>query len=315
MKKIKRFVYSVLILLIAGGLYLYYKNPEEFKYNVDKYAYKFFNRYIFEDINAKNNKEDVLKIAVNKEYSASTLYAYYNNLSSDEKLLYEKIYDAIKKYDTEVKLNIKIDSESVEKVYTSILYDHPEDFYLSDTYACSYDNDGYLVLFEIKYNDLINDIEVNKEKFNDAINIVIDNANKLSLDYEKEIYVHDYLSSLITYDSSVSDKTAYGAIINKKSLCTGYSFLYQIIMNKLGIRTYTVFGYAKENHTWNIVELEDGYYNVDLTWDDQEKRTIYKYFNVSDNMIKEDHERNNDSLNNIKCNGEKYLNSYSLLGK
>ena len=84
-------------------------------------------------------------------------------------------------------------------------------------------------------------------------------------------------------------------------------------MTKLGIPTYSITGYSNENHVWNIVELEDGFYNVDLTWDDQYEQRIYKYFNISDEMINEDHKKDDISSKIKYNNGTKYINTYSSL--
>ena len=66
------------------------------------------------------------------------------------------------------------------------------------------------------------------------------------------------------------------AIVNKKTVCAGYAKAFQLLLTKLNIPCYYIVGFAKEAHAWNIVKL-DGYYNVDLTWDDAKEQ--YKYFN------------------------------------
>ena len=64
-------------------------------------------------------------------------------------------------------------------------------------------------------------------------------------------------------------------------------------MNKLGIITYYVTGKANnEAHAWNIVKLDNGYYNVDLTW---------KEFNISDKEYAATHERSDYSSQLPTC--------------
>ena len=72
------------------------------------------------------------------------------------------------------------------------------------------------------------------------------------------------------------------------------------IMQRLNIPTYYVLGFAKEEHAWNIVKLNGGYYNVDLTWDDT--GGVYKHFNLTDRDIAVTHERRGISKNLPKCN-------------
>ena len=85
-------------------------------------------------------------------------------------------------------------------------------------------------------------------------------------------------------------------------------------MTKLGIPTYYITGEAKGDHAWILILLEDGYYNVDVTWDDQVDRIIYKYYNVNEEKISVDHTRKELSSMLVKAEGIKYANTYSTLG-
>ncbi|MBQ8969753.1 MAG: hypothetical protein IJ073_00350, partial [Lachnospiraceae bacterium] len=58
-------------------------------------------------------------------------------------------------------------------------------------------------------------------------------------------------------------------------------------------------------HAWNIVGLDDGYYNVDVTWDDSDAGN-YDYFNKTDSDFSSTHIRRELSVNLPPCNGTKY---------
>jgi transglutaminase/protease-like cytokinesis protein 3 len=75
-------------------------------------------------------------------------------------------------------------------------------------------------------------------------------------------------------------------------------------MQQLGVPTYYTVGWGGEMHAWDIIKLEDDYYNVDVTWDDQDP-TMYDFFNVSDrqNVM---HTRMYQSRYLPPCNGTKY---------
>ena len=80
--------------------------------------------------------------------------------------------------------------------------------------------------------------------------------------------MHDTLAERITYDLSAEmSQSAYSALVNGRTVCAGYARAFQYIMQRLGIPCYYCTGYAGESHAWNIVGMEDGYYNVDVTWD------------------------------------------------
>ncbi len=55
---------------------------------------------------------------------------------------------------------------------------------------------------------------------------------------------------------------------NKLAVCQGYSELFKIFMERLGIQC-KVIGSDTMNHAWNLVLMDDGHwYHVDVTWDD-----------------------------------------------
>jgi transglutaminase-like putative cysteine protease len=104
----------------------------------------------------------------------------------------------------------------------------------------------------------------------------LDLENKM--DYEKVSAIHDYICSNVEYEAAVdgSDirRTAYGALIEGRAVCQGYSVsLYRLLL-EAGIDNRIIFGEGLSPdgttgpHTWNIVELYGKYYYMDITWDD-----------------------------------------------
>ena len=78
------------------------------------------------------------------------------------------------------------------------------------------------------------------------------------------VYDHDHLN-----DTSYKLQfTAYGALIDKTSVCQGYAVaLYRLLLH-YGIDCRVVTGTGQsEPHAWNIILMEGSYYNADSTWD------------------------------------------------
>ncbi|MBQ9303278.1 transglutaminase domain-containing protein [Butyrivibrio sp.] len=244
------------------------------------------------------------------DYTFDTLYyPYYGMLSTSEKEVYAQVYaNAIAYEDSFVPVS-QVSVEDVIDIMEAVYSDHPELFYLSTKYGYLYTSADNCVQITLKYNDLINDISSSTASFENVANQIINAASELSSDYEKEKYVHDAIAKICNYNENSSlSQSAYSTLVNGSSVCAGYSRAFQYIMTKLNIPTYFVTGTATGNHAWNMVKLDDGYYNVDLTWDDQDEGIIYNYFNLSDADFSSTHTRTNLAVNLPECNGLAYSN-------
>ncbi len=269
------------------------------------------------DINEKINYKDMIASGEvkNKDYSNSVMYPYFELLSDNQKSLYNELLYAINKYEEDVIPSIKITVSEVEDAFYAVLYDHPELFWLGNSYSCEhYENNDDVTKILIKYSDIVNDIDNAKKKLDTVVNTIVKNANNYEFDYAKEKYVHDTLINLISYSKDTENhQSAYDALVNQKAVCAGYTKAFQLIMHKLGVPTYYVTGISTEDHAWNLIELEDGFYNIDLTFDDQIDRIIYKYYNIPDGLMNKDHTRTGLSTFLVKGDGFKYTNIYTTL--
>ena len=247
-----------------------------------------------------------------EDYDFDTIYyPYYVFLTDTEKQLYKQIYaNADKIIETFIPI-VDVNVQEVKKVFEAVYNDHPELFWVETSYSYKYTATNKCVQITLNFNETASDIDKYKEIFNSTVDKIVNGANKLSTDYEKEKYVHDVITSNVEYDKNASmNQSAYSALVNKKSICAGYSRAFQLIMIKLQIPTYYCVGVSTVNHAWNIVKLDDGYYNVDLTWDNSDI-TRYKYFNKTDNDFAITHTRTGLSLKLPKCNATKYRISNS----
>lgn len=149
-------------------------------------------------------------------------------------------------------------------------------------------------------------MEINKQEFENSANNIIQGTTDLDSDYDKEVYIHDTLISKIEYNLSAPlNQSAYSALVSGQTVCAGYARAYQYLMQKIGIPCYYCMGFAGEKHVWNIVSLDDEYYNVDTTWDDTNPNT-YDYFNKSDRDYNSSHMREDLSIYLPACNGQNY---------
>ena len=236
----------------------------------------------------------------------TTYYPYYGLLDENQKQVYKQVYANVEALETTfipVKL---LTIDEIKEVMQAVYNDHPEFFYLNTSFSYKYTNDKKCLQIKLEFNELVNDLEYHKILFEKQAKTIIEDASKLETDYLKEKYVHDTIIKMVDYDTEATlSQSAYSALVNNKSVCAGYARAFQYIMIKLGIPTYYVEGITNEGHAWNIVKLDNIYYNVDLTGGDR-RTIIYNFFNISDIEFSYTHTRVGMSKSLPECNGKIY---------
>ena len=233
-------------------------------------------------------------------------YPYYQMLSENQQSVYRQIYANAQNLTEKFAPEKTVSASDVKTAFEAVIGDHPELFWLETGYSSKYLANGQCVEIDLKYNSTADDLESAKQRFDAAAQNLIAGAASIDSNYEKEKYVHDALASAVTYDLTADmNQSAYSALVNGKSVCAGYARAYQYLLQQLGIPCYYCTGYSGGNHAWNIVKLEDGYYNVDVTWDDA-AAIRYDYFNKTDADFASTHVRQNLSVYLPACNGTAY---------
>lgn len=119
---------------------------------------------------------------------------------------------------------------------------------------------------------------------------------------QKVFIVHDYIARTYSYERHTegSPFAVYTFMNEKHGVCMAYALLFEKMMKVLEIPCYYVIGKAAgegtEGHAWNMVQIDDHWYHVDVTWDDigsiPGKEVRYRYFLVADEKMRLDHEWN-----------------------
>ena len=159
-----------------------------------------------------------------------------------------------------------------------------------------------LVAFKAAYikGDVIDKAKIESDKLliDNKVNTIVTEANKKANLFERELYIHDYLVNNIVYNkTTVRCGDIYGALIEGKAKCEGYSRAFQYLLHKVGIETYIISGNindGKEEHVWNMIKLYGQYYFVDVTFDDPvrsdgQQVLRHNYFNITTSVISKDH--------------------------
>lgn len=235
-------------------------------------------------------------------------YPYYAMLDDRGKHIYRQIYaNASEIYSTFMPVE-QITSDQLKNVFSAVYNDHPELFWLETAYSCKYMSHGRCVEIDLEFNRTAQNIDEARAGFEANARQILSEAQSLPNDYEKEKFVHDKLIERVSYNLGAEmNQSAYSALVNGQTVCAGYARAFQYLLQQLGIPCYYCTGYAGEEHAWNIVALDDGYYNVDVTWDDSGGGR-YDYFNKTDADYASTHIRQELSVYLPPCNGSVYRN-------
>lgn len=235
-------------------------------------------------------------------------YPYYDMLDDTGKHLYRQIFSNAKQLTQAFAPVESVNSNQLKNIFSAVYNDHPELFWLDTSYACKFRSNGECVEIDLKFNSTAQNLSGAQNTFSQNAEQILSGARELATDYEKEKYVHNALIEKDSYHLGAEmNQSAYSALVNGKTVCAGYARAFQYLLQQLNIPCYYCTGYAGESHAWNIVELSDGYYNVDVTWDDTEGHT-YDYFNKTDADYASTHMRQDLSVYLPPCNAEEYRN-------
>ena len=193
----------------------------------------------------------------------------------------------------------------------SVYYNNPEILYYS---ASEYSLGKLKLTYSKDSSDIKSHQSLMKESKLKFINQYI--KPEMS-DYEKLLAAHDYIINNTRYDQDmIGDKytpeshSAYGVLVLGKGVCEGYAKAFKYLLDEMNIENILILGESKgEKHAWNLINIEEEYYHVDVTWNDpitKDNTDIisYNYLNVTDMDLIKTHKWDKDLY--PKANGEKY---------
>ena len=111
-------------------------------------------------------------IDYNVEFGWKSMY-YYNQLDEDAKNAYETMYASVKNF--EEKCTLKIDADTLSDVFTAVLYDNPEIFWIKTDYK--YFNYGGKVVFKPNYSYTQDEAVQYTAELNNKINEILSQAS------------------------------------------------------------------------------------------------------------------------------------------
>lgn len=191
--------------------------------------------------------------------------------------------------------------------------DHPEVFWLDDSGGYEYTRHDTYTEIRLLYSFEGEELTEAKRLLQERVDALLEKAPKEKSKYEKELWLNDMLVQICEYDEDAAEEdkvisneqNAYGALVDGKAVCEGYTRAFQLLCSELEIPCVSVNGTVENansdgegNHIWNAVQLDDDWYYVDVTWNDFQPNSDeyclteiekHLYFNITTDKLLEDH--------------------------
>ncbi|MCR5076030.1 MAG: hypothetical protein K6A79_09555 [Ruminococcus sp.] len=227
--------------------------------------------------------------------------------------VYENITYALSEFRNDTKYKGRIEQERIDSAVKRIRSSYPEYFWLNG-YCTTISGDETNISFMTLNDYSPAQLKTMYSELISAAENVISNIPAGSDNYDKALFVHDYLVNNTRYASekaSLNENglwgTAYGCLVDGEAVCQGYAEAYQLILDRLGIECGVCSGYSdRGKHAWNYVKINGEYYWVDVTWDDPEMESeidflMHDYFMITDEMLLRTRTINEDNYYVPQC--------------
>ena len=155
-------------------------------------------------------------------------------------------------------------------------------FYVMDTPA----NVSYLrVSFNISVSDN------NYPSVDSIVQSAVAECNRQtdSSQYEKALWLHDWLLDQLEYENTLKWSSAESALTRELGTCQSYESAYAKLLTAAGIENSETRD-TYDGHTWNAMKLDGQWYQTDCTWDDSSDNWYsfdqrHLYFGLTDELM------------------------------
>lgn len=288
----------------------------------------------------------------NRDYfSKKTIVKLEDWIDESQKVLDNRLAEKNKSMDLEKRIQNEIDENFKERNKTFNIYvnDYIEEKEIHKIFEQSLKDDRYFYYaiykganistnyYEDKNENGVNFVESvdfsmtyrqskeDEKKVDDFVDKwVKENINDNMSDLEKTKAIHDFIVKRNSYYTGDGNDMSNGysiyspasILFGNGGVCNAYATLFDKMSAKAGLRSYYSTGVIKGDgqlHIWNMVKIDDDWYNIDLTWDDpiltSDKKIInekdfvaYDFFLVSDEQIENTRTIDKDDKRPISIN-------------
>lgn len=212
-------------------------------------------------------EQEVYSTAGNAEFyvpEGMTTDYYKTSVLTD---MEREVYDSVLKDlgNMKERVPLEVDSSVLQKVLAIIRFEQLAYFHIRDRQVKVNEmTQGFDIVYDYRFTaDEISSMNIASER---AARAIMEQITPDMDDYDKLKFFHDYLVLNCENDTeSPYSNTIYGALVQKKALCEGYSKAFSYLCSLAGIENTIVTGQTDVYHMWNMVKLGGNWYHVDVT--------------------------------------------------
>ncbi|MDD7463510.1 MAG: transglutaminase-like domain-containing protein [Anaerococcus sp.] len=309
-------------LLVLALIVLVYGSGQEAlaDENKDLEAYIEATAYMLEENRDNFSQKTIDKLENRLDDSRDLLEtrkAEENRAMDLEKRIQEEILNNFKERNKTFRIDVNdyIDEERIHEIFDEALREDKYFYYaiykganISTNYYEDTNEDGIYFVESVDFTMTYRQSKEDEKKVDEFVEKWIkDNITDDMTDLEKTKLIHDFIVKRNSYNTGDGNDKSGGysiyspasILFGKGGVCNAYATLFDKMSGMAGLRTYYSTGVIKGDgqlHIWNMVKIDDDWYNIDLTWDDpiltSDKKIInekdfvaYDFFLVSDELI------------------------------
>lgn len=193
---------------------------------------------------------------------------YYQSLNEEERSVYKEILQGVREESGSIYVH-SVDADRIGVIYEFLLCDRPELFWCTGEMQIT----SYSTYSELQpvYTCTGEERQLRQSGIDAAVEQCLSGISADAPEYDRVKYVFEYLVNTVDYDMEASDnQNIYSALVNRASVCAGYSRAAQYLLQRMGVECIYVTGTVPGQgaHAWNIVNCGGQYYQLDVTFGD-----------------------------------------------
>lgn len=216
----------------------------------------------------------------------------YSLLTDEQKSIYDKLLNACLNFDEIVEFDgYHPDFSELEYIYKLIHNDEYRLFYTTNQFRYKPDFDKRVKEVALDYTIDRETALRMRERIGRTADTILSRLNENMSDFEIVQTIHDTIIDRCVYADSDNDNNIYGALVERRAKCQGYSKAFCYLCSLAGVSSLTVLGETDTEHMWNEAMIDGSYCHIDLTWDDPDGENglnfiKYDYFGLTDEEIR-----------------------------